>query len=92
MGESMHKTSIWQHAPTRDRSLTIRRPPLLYILARLDRDGHAGLAAKVRAGTMSANAAAIEAGFRKTSEALSEVRTRVVMILVPPVLRRPRGY
>lgn len=36
-----------------------------YILARLDRDGYAALAAKVRAGKMSANAAAIEAGFRK---------------------------
>jgi hypothetical protein len=33
-----------------------------YILARLDRDGQAELAAKVRAGTLSANAAAIEAG------------------------------
>lgn len=36
-----------------------------YILARLDRDGHAELAAMVRAGMMSANAAAIQAGFRK---------------------------
>jgi hypothetical protein len=36
-----------------------------YILARLDRDGHHELAAKVRAGELSANAAAIEAGFRK---------------------------
>jgi hypothetical protein len=36
-----------------------------YILARLERDGHAELAAKVRAETMSAAAAAIQAGFRK---------------------------
>lgn len=36
-----------------------------YILARLDRDGHVELAAKVRAGNLSANAAANEAGFRK---------------------------
>jgi hypothetical protein len=36
-----------------------------YILARLDRDGHDELATKVRAGKLSANAAAIEAGFRK---------------------------
>jgi hypothetical protein len=36
-----------------------------YILARLDRDGFAELAAKVRAGQLSANAAAIRAGFRK---------------------------
>jgi hypothetical protein len=34
-------------------------------LARLDRDGHDELAAKVRSGEMKANAAAIEAGFRK---------------------------
>jgi hypothetical protein len=37
-----------------------------YILARLDRD-RPELAAKVRAGKLSANAAAIEAGFRKQS-------------------------
>lgn len=36
-----------------------------YDLARLNRDGHTELAAKVRAGKLSANAAAIEAGFRK---------------------------
>jgi len=34
-------------------------------LARLDRDGFTDLAAQVRAGTKSANAAACEAGFRK---------------------------
>jgi hypothetical protein len=38
-----------------------------YILARLDRDGFTELAAKVRAGELSANAAAIKAGFRKKS-------------------------
>lgn len=37
----------------------------IYILARLDRDGKTDLAAKVRDGELSANAAAIEAGFRK---------------------------
>ena len=36
-----------------------------YILARLDRDGFTELAAKVRDGETSANAAAIQAGFRK---------------------------
>lgn len=36
-----------------------------YTAARLDRDGHSDLAAKVRAKEISANAAAIEAGFRK---------------------------
>jgi hypothetical protein len=45
-----------------------------YILARLDRDGHAELAAKVRAGTMSANAAAIEAGFRKQRAPLEQIK------------------
>jgi hypothetical protein len=34
-------------------------------LARLERDCFDQLAAKVRAGTLSANAAALEAGFRK---------------------------
>lgn len=38
-----------------------------HILARLDRD-RPDLAARVRAGTMTANAAAIEAGFRKPSK------------------------
>lgn len=36
-----------------------------YMLARLDRDKKTELAAKVRNGEMSANAAAIKAGFRK---------------------------
>jgi hypothetical protein len=38
-----------------------------YTLARLERDGHQRLAAQVRSGRMSANAAAIEAGYRKRS-------------------------
>ena len=36
-----------------------------YILARLDRDGLTDLAARVRAGELSANAAATQAGWRK---------------------------
>jgi hypothetical protein len=44
-----------------------------YIIARLDRGGHAALAAQVRAGKMSANAAAIEAGFRKVKTPLERV-------------------
>jgi hypothetical protein len=44
-----------------------------YILARLDRDGHAGLAAKVRAKELSANAAAEEAGYRKKLSALDRI-------------------
>jgi hypothetical protein len=36
-----------------------------YILARLDRDGHTELAARVRAGHLSAHAAAGAAGFHK---------------------------
>jgi len=38
---------------------------MAYILARLDRDGHAALAAKVRALQMSASSAAIAAGYHK---------------------------
>jgi hypothetical protein len=45
-----------------------------YILARLDRDGHAELAAKVRAGTLSANKAAIEAGYRKQLTPLERIQ------------------
>jgi len=37
----------------------------LYILSRLDRDGHSELAAKVRAGEMFATVAALRAGYRK---------------------------
>jgi hypothetical protein len=36
-----------------------------YTLARLDRDGHTELAAKVRSGELSANAAALQTGIRK---------------------------
>lgn len=45
-----------------------------YILARLDRDGHAELAAKVRAKTMSANAAAQAAGYRKNQTPLQQIQ------------------
>jgi hypothetical protein len=55
-----------------------------YILARLDPDGYIELAAKVRAGTMSANAAAIEAGFRKQS-------TPLVKKLLPKLTRTGFG-
>jgi hypothetical protein len=41
-----------------DGTLKRGRNSSAYILARLDRDGHAELAAKVRAGKLSANAAA----------------------------------
>lgn len=57
-----------------------------YILARLDRDGHASLAAKVRAGTMSANAAAITAGFRKASTPLDQI-LKLLPKLTPKELR-----
>jgi hypothetical protein len=43
-----------------------------YTLARLNRD-RPDLAARVRAGELSANAAAIEAGFRKKPSALEQV-------------------
>jgi hypothetical protein len=44
-----------------------------YALARLDRD-HPKLAARVRAGELSANAAAIEAGFRKPRDPLADAK------------------
>ena len=45
-----------------------------YTLARLDRDGHAGLAAQVRAGTLSADAAAKKVGYRKPPSPLKQLR------------------
>ena len=48
-----------------------------YILARLDRDGHAELAAKVRAGEKSANAAAIEFNVVKAADHLPGVRAQI---------------
>jgi hypothetical protein len=45
-----------------------------YILARLDRDGHTALAARVRAETLSANAAAIVVGYRKEPTPLDLLR------------------
>jgi len=45
-----------------------------YWLARLDRDGHKALAAKVRAGEMSANAASKAADYRKPPSPLKQLR------------------
>lgn len=61
-----------------------------YILARLDRDGHAELAARVRAGEMSANAAAIAAGYRKASTQL-EKQLKGLPKLTPTELRQLRA-
>lgn len=61
-----------------------------YILARLDRDGHAELAAKVRAGELSANAAAITAGFRKQSTAI-ERALKLLPKLTPTQLKHLRA-
>jgi hypothetical protein len=47
-----------------------------YILARLDRDGHTELAAKVRAGELSANAAAI-AVYRKQPSPIEQAHKLV---------------
>jgi len=44
-----------------------------YIIARLDRDGHHELAAKVRDKKLSANAAAEEVGYRKKSSAFEQI-------------------
>lgn len=43
---------------------TLKRGTADYTLARLDRDGRSDLATEVRSGEISANAAAIKAGFR----------------------------
>jgi hypothetical protein len=45
-----------------------------YILARLDRDGHADVAAQVRARSISARAAAITAGILKPPSPLDRIR------------------
>ena len=45
-----------------------------YWLARLDRDGHTELAAKVRAGKLTANAAAEEIGYRKQLTSLEKIQ------------------
>jgi hypothetical protein len=49
-----------------------------YILARLERDGHGELAARVRAGEMSARAAALQAGIRRPPDPL-----RMILRLLP---------
>ncbi len=48
-----------------------------YILARLDRDGHTKLAAEVRAKTISANAAALQVGYRKKPTPLEIIRKQL---------------
>lgn len=62
-----------------------------HILARLDRDGHAELAAKVRSGEMSANAAAIEADYRKPRLAPIERVLKDLDRLTPAQLRHVRA-
>jgi hypothetical protein len=52
---------------------TLKRGTAAHWIARLDRDGHAELAAKVRTGMLSANAAAIAAGFRKVRTPLEQI-------------------
>jgi hypothetical protein len=47
-----------------------------YWLDRLDRDGHSELVAKVRAGEISAYAAAIQLGWRKGTTPLEQLLTR----------------
>jgi hypothetical protein len=73
----------------KDSNTTIGRG-CAYILARLDRDGHAELAAKVRAGKMSANAAAIEAGFRKQATPVEQV-LKLLAKLTPAQWRHVRA-
>jgi putative SOS response-associated peptidase YedK len=63
------------------------------ILARLDRDGHAALASKVRGGELSASAAAIEAGYkprpRKPTPKLIEGEGSAVTLAAQPPERAP---
>jgi hypothetical protein len=56
---------------------------VVYILGRLDRDGHVELAAQVRSGRLSANAAAIQAGWRKKRERRKLSALEQVLKLVP---------
>jgi hypothetical protein len=53
---------------------TLKRGTAAHWLARLDRDGLTELAAKVRSGEMSANAAAIEVEYRKRRTPLDDLR------------------
>lgn len=61
-----------------------------YILARLERDGHDELATKVRAGELSANAAAIVIGYRKASTPLERV-FKLLSKLTPSERRQLRA-
>jgi hypothetical protein len=63
---------LGKHGGNRGNQHTLKGSPTTsmgrgraYILARLDRDGHTELAAKVRAGEMSAYAAALQLGWRR---------------------------
>jgi Arc/MetJ-type ribon-helix-helix transcriptional regulator len=76
-----------RHSKTSELSSTSR----VRILARLDRDGHAELAAKVRAGKLSANKAAIEAGFGKPSPTPAESILKHLPKLTPAQLRHVRA-
>ncbi|MBV8737677.1 MAG: hypothetical protein JO007_10535, partial [Alphaproteobacteria bacterium] len=53
-----------------------------YTLARLDRDGHTDLAAKVRSREISAHAAAIEAGFRRPTVTITDDVPRAAATIV----------
>jgi len=52
-----------------------------YILARLERDGYTELAAKVRAHEMSAQAAAIEVGYRKPVAMFDQLKRLITKVL-----------
>jgi hypothetical protein len=84
---------LGRHSGDRDQSpqgdnvtLAQRGNSRAYILARLDRDGLTDLAAKVRAGAMSANAAAIEAGWREKPTPLQQIR-RLLLALTSDELQ-----
>src|SRR4051794_34787875 len=54
-----------------------------YIIARLERDGHHELAAKVREKKLSANAAAEEAGFRKKRARRKRTALELILAQLP---------
>lgn len=95
-----HRLALGQHGGRRIRgqrnnvTLKMRGNSRAYVVARLERNGHAALAAKVRAGELSAWAAAREAGWprwrvrrrepdaRERTEQDADARLRAVEALI----------
>jgi hypothetical protein len=74
-----NQSRLGQHGGKRTKgergcNTTLKRGTAAHWLARLDRDGFAELAAKVRAGELSANAAAVTMGWRIRSSRYPRLR------------------